>query len=69
MASYSLVELYRRFRDVYCLHHQGDDHHDYGGNAFSETSVYLYETTRRHIIEGCRLHTRRREDLKYYSVQ
>jgi hypothetical protein len=27
--SCSLVEVYRRFRDVYCLHYQGDD----GGNA------------------------------------
>jgi hypothetical protein len=29
-----------------------------------ETSVNFYETTRRNIPEGCRLHTRRRENLK-----
>jgi hypothetical protein len=22
---YSLIEIYRRFRGAYCLHHQGDD--------------------------------------------
>jgi hypothetical protein len=30
----------------------------------SETSMYLKETTRRHIPEGYHLHTRRRENLK-----
>jgi hypothetical protein len=30
----SLVEVYRRFRDAYCLHHQGDD----GAVRTSETS-------------------------------
>jgi hypothetical protein len=25
IAPYSLVEVDRRFRGVYCLHHQGDD--------------------------------------------
>jgi hypothetical protein len=28
-----------------------------------ETSVSLYETTRRNIPEGCHLHTRRHENL------
>jgi hypothetical protein len=30
----------------------------------SETSVYIYETTRRSILEDCHLHTRRDENLK-----
>jgi hypothetical protein len=29
----------------------------------SETSVYLYEATRRHIPEECHLHTRRSKNL------
>jgi hypothetical protein len=32
----------------------------------SETSVKLYETTRRKIPEGCHLHNRRHENLKPY---
>jgi hypothetical protein len=27
-----LVEVYRRFRDTYCLHYQGDDVSDNGGS-------------------------------------
>jgi hypothetical protein len=49
---YSLVETDRRFRGVYCLHHQG------GVIALmmvvvstSETSVSFYEITRRNIPE------------------
>jgi hypothetical protein len=34
----------------------------------SETSVYYNETTRRYILEGCHLHTRRREDLKSHIL-
>jgi hypothetical protein len=34
------------------------------GLGISETSVNVYETTRRSIPEGCLLHTRRRENLK-----
>jgi hypothetical protein len=30
----------------------------------SETSVYFYEITRRHMQEDSRLHNRRRENLK-----
>jgi hypothetical protein len=41
----SLVETGRRFRDAYCLHHQGD-----------ETSVNFYETTQRKIPEDGHLH-------------
>jgi hypothetical protein len=38
----SLIEVDRRFRGAYCLH-----------NVLS----LLHETTRRHIQEGCLLHT------------
>jgi hypothetical protein len=43
----------RRFRGVYCLHHQRD-----------ETSVYSNGITRCYIPEGSNLHTRRHENLK-----
>jgi hypothetical protein len=33
----------------------------------SETSIY-FETTWRNIPEGCNLHTRRRENLKYHNI-
>jgi hypothetical protein len=34
----------------------------------SETSVYIYETTRLIILQVCRLHTRCRENLKSHRV-
>jgi hypothetical protein len=34
----------------------------------SRTSVYFYESTRRHITEGSHLHIRRREKLKCHQV-
>jgi hypothetical protein len=34
----------------------------------TETSVYFYETIRCHILEGCSLHTHRRENLKSHSL-
>jgi hypothetical protein len=34
----------------------------------SETSVNLNVTTRRYIPEDCKLHTRRRENLKSYRI-
>jgi hypothetical protein len=43
----SLVELGRRFRGMYFLHHQGALIVESVRN--SETSVYFYETTLRHI--------------------
>jgi hypothetical protein len=42
------LEVDRRFKGAYCLHHQGD----------------FNETTRRYIPESCHLHARRRENLK-----
>jgi hypothetical protein len=35
----------------------------------SETSVNFYETTQCNIPEGYHLHTRRRENLKFYLVE
>jgi hypothetical protein len=35
----------------------------------SATSIFFYETTRHHILEGCRLHTCRREALKVSKVK
>jgi hypothetical protein len=51
----SLVEIDRRFRGPYCLHHQEVV------SSF-EMSVNFYETTRRNIPEDSHLHTRRREN-------
>jgi hypothetical protein len=44
VAPCSLVEMYRRIRDAYCLHHQGNE-------LFS-----LYQTTRRNFPEDSHLH-------------
>jgi hypothetical protein len=33
----------------------------------SETSVYFNETTERYIPDGCHLHTRRHDSLKYHD--
>jgi hypothetical protein len=54
VAPYILEDIGRRFRGAYCLHHQGT----------SETSVSIYETTRRNIPEDSDLHTRCCENLK-----
>jgi hypothetical protein len=51
----SLVEVHRRFRHAYCLHHQGDE------------SLVSDQTTRRTIPEGSHLHIRRRENLENQS--
>jgi hypothetical protein len=52
-APYSLVEVGRRFRGTYYLHHQG----------------YDYQSTLRNIPEGCHLHTRGRENLKFQMLK
>jgi hypothetical protein len=36
--------------------------------SISETSVNIYQTTRRNNPEDSHLHTRRRENLKSYSI-
>jgi hypothetical protein len=58
----SLVEVYRRFRGACFLHHHGYVEEE----STSETSVN-YQITRRNILEGCNLHTRRRENLKSHN--
>jgi hypothetical protein len=62
VAPRSLLEVDRRFRGAYCLHHQGRE-----SSLFitlmvealrnSETSVYSKETTQRYISEGSNFHT------------
>jgi hypothetical protein len=55
IVSCSLVEVDRRFRGAHCLRAIAlimEIVH------ISETSVYLYETTRRNIPEGCHLFMR-----------
>jgi hypothetical protein len=52
VATCNLVEIDRRFRDVYCLHYQG------AGIAVStsETCMYFYQTTSRNIPEDSYIH-------------
>jgi hypothetical protein len=64
VAPCSLVQIYRRFRGTYCLHHQGPD--DEALNTF-EMSVLFYQTTRPNFPEESYLNSRRRENLK--SIQ
>jgi hypothetical protein len=68
-APYSVAEIDRRFRDAYCLHYQGSTQVIAVMEAvgISETSVNFHETTRRSIPEGCHLHTRRHDNLKYHT--
>jgi hypothetical protein len=54
LLGYSAVEVDRRFRGVYCLHHRDVE----GSN----------ETTRRYIPEGSNHHTSRRENLKSHEA-
>jgi hypothetical protein len=46
-ATYSLVEVDRRYKSPYCLHHQGD------GLITSEKSANFYQNTRRNTGVGC----------------
>jgi hypothetical protein len=50
VAKNSLVEVYRRFRGVCCLHHRGNAIMMEAASP-SETSVNFYQTTRRNIPE------------------
>jgi hypothetical protein len=52
VAPCSMMEIDRRFRGAYCLHHLDDE---------------SYQTGRRNIPEDSHLHTRRRENLKSQS--
>jgi hypothetical protein len=60
VAPCSLVGVYRRFRDVYCLHHQGDVSYIalmMEAVRTPETSFYSNETTWRYVSEGSSLHS------------
>jgi hypothetical protein len=59
IAPCSLVEIYQRFGGAYFLHHQSDH-----AVSTSETSMNIYQTTRRNIREDSYLRIRRRENLK-----
>jgi hypothetical protein len=54
VAPCSLVEIGRRFRDAYCLHHQGALIME--TVIISETMVIFYQTARRNITEDSHLH-------------
>jgi hypothetical protein len=62
VASCSLVEIDRRFRGIYCLHHRPEEEK----LCFSETIDHLHKTTRHSITEDGHLHVRRCENLKYH---
>jgi hypothetical protein len=53
-----LVEVCRRFTSAFCLHHHGDPLMMEAVSTY-ETSVNLYQTTRRNIPEDSHYHTRR----------
>jgi hypothetical protein len=57
----SLVEVDRRFRRTYCLHHQGAILTE--APRASETSDY-FKSTRPYILEGCHLYTLGRKNVK-----
>jgi hypothetical protein len=57
----SLVEVDRRFRRAYCLHHQGAILTE--APRTSETSDY-FKSTRPFIPEVCHLHTLGRKNVK-----
>jgi hypothetical protein len=60
VAPCSLVEIDRRFKGAYHIHHQGD--------RTSVTSASFYQNTRRNLPEDSHLHTRRRENLKSHLI-
>jgi hypothetical protein len=59
MASCSLVEVDLTFQR--CVLPPDDDE-----VTTSEMSVYIYETTQRHLPEGCHLHTRHCQKLIFF---
>jgi hypothetical protein len=65
-----LVRVYRRFRGLYCFHHQGVDWWVGGYRVMmeavraSETSLNSYQSTQRYNPEDGHLCTHRRENLK-----
>jgi hypothetical protein len=65
VAPCSVIEVYRRFRGSYYLHHRPDD----GGTSISEISENVYQTTRRNNPEDSHVHNLRRENLKYHELK
>jgi hypothetical protein len=70
VATCSLVEVYRRFRGTCSFHHQAMIFARgllialmTGAKSTSETSVNVYQTTRRNNPEDSHLHTRRLKNL------
>jgi hypothetical protein len=66
VAPCSLVEVYQRFREPCCLHHQDNEALMMEAARTSETSVNFYQTTWRYNPEDSHLRTHRRENLKSY---
>jgi hypothetical protein len=66
VAPCSHVEVDRRFRGTYFLHHQGDVFITLMMETVgtSESSVHFNVTTQRYNSEDSKLHTHRREKLK-----
>jgi hypothetical protein len=52
VAPCNLVEVHRRFRGAWCLHHQGDDDPD-GGGSKQLLPDYTAEEPRRQPSSGC----------------
>jgi hypothetical protein len=62
VAPCSQVDVVRRFRGAYCLHHRPYDE----SSMRSKTSVNINLTTGRYISEDSELHARRRENLIFH---
>jgi hypothetical protein len=62
----SLVEVYRRFRGPFCLHHQGDIALTMEAARISVTTVNFYQTTWHYNPENSHLCTHHRKNLKSY---
>jgi hypothetical protein len=60
VAPCDLVEVYRRFRGAIALIMEAE--------STSETSVNIYQTARRNILEGSNLDARRHENLKSHQA-
>jgi len=54
------MDYYHRFGEKVCLHLQGTK---IWAAIFYEKLMSVYETTRRHILENCNLHSDCREEL------
>jgi hypothetical protein len=53
VARCNLIEVYRRFRGVYCFHHEARIE-DTGG-TFQKTTILIYATNVLNIQLGCKL--------------